>query len=447
LTRSRASTHNQTVSTPSTSRRWTPLNRLAFRFTFLFVLLYALCAGNATVWDMMPSGYRLEGWASRPYSHAAQFFAQHVLHLTGRASVLHPSGYGDRLLEWIAAGLMLLTAAVIAPLWTALDRGRTDDATLLLYLRFLLRLALAVAMFVYGAMKIFPFQVQPPSLAVLNQPVGQLSPLSLLWTTLGFNPLYERLCGSIEFLSALLLVFRRTALAGAFIAIVVLSNVCLFDFFFDVPVKLYASMLLLSALLLLVPDLRSILRFFFTRAPAAANTAWIPPTPNIRLRRTFVVLEALTLFFGCVALPLADHRKYATYAAALRNPAAITGQWHIDSALLNQHPHPYLCYDGAPMTDIFLEPNARVTGQAADHTLWGGTTYNAADHTLSLMNERHIPASFTFTQPDPNHLILTPTLATYPTLSLTRVPIAGTYSLYPLYQRGFHFANEWGYER
>ncbi len=223
-----------------------------------------------------------------------------------------------------------------------------------------------------------------------------------------------------------------------------MANVVLFDCFFDVPVKLYATMLLLMALVMLAPDLRAILRFFFAQKSAAANTPWVPITQNTPLRRTFLVLEALALFHGCVTLPLRDHIKYARYAEALRNPPPLTGQWHIDSATLNKQPMPYLCYDGQPMTDIFLEPNTRVTGRAADGTLWSGTMYEPSAHTLHLMNERHVPADFTFTQPDPTHLILTPTLPTYPTLTLTRVPIP---THYPLYERGFHFTNEWGYER
>jgi hypothetical protein len=52
--------------------------------------------------------------------------------------------------------------------------------------------------------------------------VAQVSPLrpgghavTLLWTLIGFNPIYEAVCGAIEVVAAILLFFRRTALAGA----------------------------------------------------------------------------------------------------------------------------------------------------------------------------------------------------------------------------------------
>ncbi|MES2393526.1 MAG: hypothetical protein V4555_17955, partial [Acidobacteriota bacterium] len=122
------------MSPPSTPQPWTPLTRFAFRFIFVYFMLFALCAGNATAWEALPFGFALEGLAAKPYNHLAQFTAQHLFHFTGIAAHLHPSGYGDRLLDWIAAALMLLTAALITPIWTVLDKRRTEYTTLYLYL-------------------------------------------------------------------------------------------------------------------------------------------------------------------------------------------------------------------------------------------------------------------------------------------------------------------------
>jgi hypothetical protein len=445
LTCTRTSTHNQTVSTTSTPQRWTPATRLAFRITFVYFLLYALGCGNATVWEILPGGMRLEGWAARPFEHTAQFTAQHLLHMQGVAAHLHPSGFNDRALDWIAAALMLAAALAIAPLWFAVDRRRTEYTTLWRWLRFLLRLSLAVGMFVYGVMKLYPFQIAPPSLAVLNEPLGSMSPMTLLWSALGYSPLYERLCGCIEIVAALLLLLRRSALAGTLLSIVVLANVCLFDVFFDVPVKLYAANLLLMALVVAAPDASAMMRFFWSHQPATLTSAWTPSTANIRLRRTFVVLEVLTLIYGCITLPLRDHTKFSIYANALANPSPLTGQWHIDSATLNGQPHPLFDGDGQPITDIFLEPNARVTLRAADGVLWDGTTYDAANHMLTLFSSTRQNIRYTIAQPDATHLTLTPIADTdAPGLHLTRVPLP---TQYPLYQRGFHLTNEWGFER
>ena len=51
--------------------------------------------------------------------------------------------------------------------------------------------------------------MQPPNLAVLNEPLGQASPLTLLWTLLGLLPMYKRVCGAAEVLGGVLILFRR----------------------------------------------------------------------------------------------------------------------------------------------------------------------------------------------------------------------------------------------
>ena len=76
-------------------------------------------------------------------------------------------------------------------------------------------------------MKIFPLQMSPPSLAVLNEPVGNTSPMTLLWTMIGLHPGYEMLAGWFEATAASLLIFRRTALLGALLTVVIMSNVLL----------------------------------------------------------------------------------------------------------------------------------------------------------------------------------------------------------------------------
>ena len=136
-----------------------------------------------------------------------------------------PSAGRKRTLAWRrlwrqGAGLGVTSIFVAAALagtlvWSALDRRRRQYQTLLAWLRFLLRLSIGIAMLLYGFAKLFPEQMQPPSLAVLNEPVGQISPMTLLWTMIGSSPGYEMVCGFAEVAGGLLLLYRRTALFGA----------------------------------------------------------------------------------------------------------------------------------------------------------------------------------------------------------------------------------------
>lgn len=427
--------------------RWSFVTRLAFRFAFCYFMLYALCCGNATLWWAIPLyGLRLEGRAAAPFNHAAQWFGQQLFHLHGAGAHLHASGFNDRALDWVAAGLMLIVAIVATIVWSVLDRRRTQYTTLFAWFRFTLRLALIAGMFIYGDMKIFPIQIGRPSLAVLNETIGSASPMTMLWTVLGMNPAYEVLCGVVECCAGVLLLFRRTALAGVLLSIVILSNIVLFDFFFDIPVKLYATNLLLMAVVVLAPDLRAIFGFFWSHRPSAPTSEWVPPFHNPGLRHAIVAVEVLFAVMFCAMLPFRDYQHWARETANLRHPSQLTGQWHLDAALLDGMPHPYLTGDGQPMTELFLDPTGRINMRAADDTLWTGGRTDYPDHLLQIMSPVRHSLLYEIHQPDPTHLVLVPTAqaAGYPELHLTRVPIPMHYRLF---DRGLHLVNEWGFEQ
>ena len=426
--------------------RWTPGTRLAFRFAFCYFLTYALCCGNATILEaLLPviGGYP-SGWLHWPFNRAALWLGQHLFHLTGVGAKLHGGGSGDRAVDWIALGIMFVVAVVATLIWTALDRRRKAYPTLFAWFRFIIRLTLGVSMFVYGMSKLFPLQMAPPSLAVLNEPLGNTSPMTLLWTLIGLNPGYEMVCGGAEVIAGLLILFRRTALLGALITAFVTTNIVLYNFFFDVPVKIYAAQLLLMALVVIVPDMRSLFLYFWRHEPTAPSGVWAPPAERRWFRRTIAIVEVWILVVVCVGLPIALGIGYARQLKSLKHPSPLTGQWHLDATT-----KPYLTGDGLPMTDIFLEPSGRVMVRSSDGVLWrGGVNPDEKKHTLQLFSTGHDGSPvYAITQPDPSHLILTPTgkdAKNDGVLTLTRIPLPAHY---PLLDRGFHFINEWGLER
>lgn len=400
---------------------------------FSYFVQFALGSNHKTILEKLPLlGRPLQAALNAPYLRASEWIAVHLFHLSGPAVVPHASGFGDRALDWITAGLMLAVAALGCVVWTTLAHAQSYPQ-LWLALRFLLRLTLAVAMLWYGSIKLWPVQIESPSLAVLNEPVGQMSPMTLLWTLLGSNHTYEFTCGLVETLCGLLLLWRRTALVGALLAIVIMANVVLFDLFFDVPVRLYASNLLLIAVVIAAPDLPVLFTLLFRRQSAVLRSLW---GPVVRARWGHFALMAVELMLVLVFLKgFANHAQYTREAAGERHPSPLSGQWHLDGATI---PTPA----GSPATDIFLEPNGRTTVRAADRTLHGGGTYD--DSRLTLATTLLQLAPYRITHPKPETLVLEPEHAGDPALHLTRVPLPASY---PLYQRPFTLFNEFGYER
>jgi hypothetical protein len=433
-----------------TPRRWSFATRLAFRFAFTYLMIYALGCGNATLWEVIPFhiGEHLEDWTSWPFFHGAQWLGQHLFHLTGVGAKLHATGSGDTILNWIAVGIMLAVSILATLLWTALAELRSPAHRSLAYprlffwFRLIIRLTLGVAMINYGLSKLFPLQMPPPSLAVLNEPLGNTSPMTMLWTLIGLNPVYEMICGAAEAAAGILILFRRTGLLGELLTAFLATNIVLYNFCYDVPVKLYAAHLVLMSVALIVPDIPTLFNFFFLHRPCTPIDGWVKPARRYGMRaETICVVVALLL---AVLPPVFQLQKgYAQQLASQRNPPPLTGQWHLTSAT-----KPYLTGDGLPLIDIFLEPTGRTMLRDSATVLW--RAYAKPDdkkHTFFLVTEANDPITYAMTQPDPTHLVLTPTgkdAKNDGTLTLARVPLP---SHYPLEDRGFHFVNEWGLER
>jgi hypothetical protein len=436
---------------PPTPPRWSFATRLAFRLGFCYLMIYALCCGNATLWEIIPwAGGYINYWLSWPFSHAAQWLGQHLFRLTGVGSKLHGTGSGDTILSWIAVGVMLAVAIIATLLWTAFAELRSPARHPLAYprlffwFRLTIRLTLGVAMLNYGLAKVFPLQMAPPSLAVLNEPLGNTSPMTMLWTLIGLNPVYEMICGAAECLAGILILFRRTGLLGELLTAFLATNIVLYNFCYDVPVKLYAAHLLLLSTALIIPDMPGLINFFFLHRPSRPIDGWVKPARRYGLRvETISVIVVLLL----AVLPNAFQLRngYAQQLAREKHPSPLIGQWHLIAAT-----KPYLTGDGLPMTDIFLEPSGRVMVRSTDNVLWrGGAHVDDKKHTLELFSVGHdgAPPVYAVTQPNPLQLVLTPTgkdAKNDGILTLTRVPLP---THYPLLERGFHFVNEWGLER
>ena len=438
------------MPTAPTPRRWSFGTRLAFRFSFCYLMIYALGCANATLWEVIPFhiGEHIETWLAWPFFHGAQWLGQHLFHLTGVGAKLHDTGSGDTILNWIAVGIMLAVAILATLIWTAIAELRSPARRSLAYprlffwFRLTLRITLGVAMIGYGLSKLFPLQMPPPSLAVLNEPLGNTSPMTMLWTLIGLNPVYEMICGAAELTAGILILFRRTGLLGELLTAFLATNIVLYNFCYDVPVKLYAAHLVLMSIALIVPDMPSLFNFFFLHRPCKPIDGWVKPARRYGLRvETICVVVALLLAVLPPAFQL--RQGYAQQLASQRNPPPITGQWHLTSAT-----KPYVTGDGLPTTDIFFEPTGRTMLRDSATVLW--RAYAKADdkkHTLFLATESNDPVTYAMTQPDPTHLVLKPTgdaTKTAGTLTLVRVPLP---SHYPLEDRGFHFVNEWGLER
>ena len=274
----------------TTSEPWNSGKKVLFRFLFIYLMLYVLpfpiLSGNVndyTLWWMGPVS-----WTGK-----------HVLGVDHEITVLR-NGSGDQTFHYVQAFLFFLLALTGTIVWSAVDRKRPGYEKVYFWLIIYIRYYLAFTMMGYGFIKVFKTQFPFPFLGKLVQPVGELSPMGLLWTFMGYSTAYNIFAGVGEVLGGILLFFRRTTLLGALILFAVVTNVVILNFCYDVPVKLFSIHLLFMCLFLLAPNASRVWSFLVLNKATEA-----PPLQEVftdRKKKIALVLVKVLLIASIVTM-------------------------------------------------------------------------------------------------------------------------------------------------
>ncbi len=241
---------------------WTRLQKVLFRFSFCYILLFIFLDGMlGMIFHMLPfSG----AWDSFIY-----WIGDAVLNL-GYEMPEKPNGSGDTTYNYVQLLAILFVATVATLIWGWADRERTDYEKLAAGLRLFVAVYVGLIMVMYGMAKVLKTQFPYPPDARLAQTYGESSPMGLLWTFMGYSYPYNLFTGLGEVVGGVLLMFRRTALLGALIVIGVMSNVVVLNFSYDVPVKIYSTHLLFFAAFIAAPHVSRLYTFFILNETAEA---------------------------------------------------------------------------------------------------------------------------------------------------------------------------------
>jgi hypothetical protein len=182
---------------------------------------------------------------------------------------------GDASEEYARLLIAVVVGIVGAIVWTLADRRRPRGEWVESTNRVLLRYSIALGLMSYAMAKVFPQQFPPIAVGTLDRRVGDLTPMSLLWTFMEYSRPYALFGGLMELAACVLLCFRRTATLGALVCLAVMTNVTLMNYLYSVPVKLYATMITVSAAVLVLYDARRLFNVFVfnrTAVPSSEST-------------------------------------------------------------------------------------------------------------------------------------------------------------------------------
>jgi hypothetical protein len=302
------------ILTQEYKEQWNTSSKVLFRLLFTYFVLYILLAFLSPLFE---TPYR---WIGKMV-----FGINYEYEVSG-------NGSGDHTFAYITLFVNAVSTFVIFIFWTLIDAKRKSYNKLLYWFLVFLRVVIVAAMLLYGFVKIFKLQFPSASLTHLLDPLGDLSPMGLAWTYMGFSKGFNVFVGFLEVLGGLLLIPRRTQTLGSFIVIGVMTQVAVMNFCFDIPVKLFSVHLVLMALVIFITDNRFLNVFIRNKAVEKYN--YYHPVKNTKYHKVIFWIKSIGLF---ILVSFISFNFYTTesHRGNNRKKPALYGIWEASSFIKN----------------------------------------------------------------------------------------------------------------
>lgn len=270
---------------------WTSVEKIAFRFFFIYFLIQAVPLD----WHFYRDLFTIN-WGPLYY--------RDLFNLARYAP--HFFGPDDTFVNWVIVALIALVGTVV---WTIRDQKQTEYTALHYWLRVVLRYRLAIGVIAYGFIKLFPIQAPLPSISNLNTAYGDFTAWKLFSLSLGIVPSYESFLGLIEILGGLLLLNRRTTTIGTLIIIPFLGNIFVSNLAYEGGEHIYSLLLTTFALFLFAFDAIRLFRLVSLEKPTVPNRFRLVLTEPWQRYGRLALKSAFIVF----AILLYGYKTYAAY--------------------------------------------------------------------------------------------------------------------------------------
>jgi hypothetical protein len=356
------------------------IRRLGERFALIGFALYHLPLFINNYPSLGGGGMR-EGGLAISWGHVFTppgiWVAHHVFHIAGAM----PNGYrgdnGDVAEEFGRLLIAAVIAAAGAIGWTWADRRRPGARWTSEALKLLLRFSIALGLTSYAIAKIFPVQFGTGTIDALGleQRLGEMRPMALLWSFMMYSRPYAFFGGLMELVVVVLLCFRRTATLGAVLCLAVMTNVAIMNYAYGVPVKLYSTMIVLSAAMLLLYDARRLWAVFITNdsVPRVERPAFYHRIPRWLQWTTKGALVGSVFASSIAAMkPSGEDRAKPSVSAA----GTAEGAWRVTAFEMDRRG---ATASGAPSPwlRVFVRPGMVAVRLATDSLLYCRRTPSA----------------------------------------------------------------------
>ncbi|TVR13205.1 MAG: hypothetical protein EA391_14425 [Balneolaceae bacterium] len=305
-------------------QQWSAVKKFFFRFACIYIPIYIFS-------DAFPfiAGFNQIG---QMLNSVGVWVGTEVLGIEAPINTSF-TGSGDRTIDYINLLVFNTLALFGSIVWTIADRNHSHYENAVYWICLLVRYYLFAVLFLYGIVKVIKTQFPFPELWRFLQPLGDVSPMGLAWTYIGFSTSYTFFAGVMEIIPALLLLFRKTTSLGALISVGVMTHVVVMNFSYDIPVKLFSIHIVLFSLFLLAFDARRILNVFILNKTADA-VDYKPLFVKKRLQYGVVLFKGL--FIASIIIPniLNTWGRYQQMEGRAEN-VPLYGIWKVEEFIEN----------------------------------------------------------------------------------------------------------------
>ncbi|MDQ6756823.1 MAG: hypothetical protein M3004_07800 [Bacteroidota bacterium] len=243
---------------------WSPAQKVAFRFCFLFFSMTSLTYSNIILILLNRDRDAAQSFLIKPIT----FLENNIFHI-GYKPEMGSTELVSSLFGWLLLFLIILLSIIGTLMWSVADKEKRDYHQLHFWFNKYLVYYLFIVMIGYAVSKIIPTQMPYPDIGSLLTPIGNLTKFNLTWMFIGASSGYERFTGCCELIACLLILFQRTRVLGCLVMTFVLVNVVSLNVYYNIIVKLPSIILLLTTLFLLTPYIPKLISFFYFLKPVS----------------------------------------------------------------------------------------------------------------------------------------------------------------------------------
>lgn len=367
------------------------------------------------------------------------WFGKNIMHLP-KLEKIQMTGSGDTTYDYVLLTVIFFLSALLAVAVSAMDYKRQSYRPLYLFTIVIARYYLAFSMLVYGFAKVFDGQFGPLSYYSLEQRLGEMSPMGVLWNFMETSRAYTFFGGLMEVIGGTLLLFRKTKTIGALFSMTVMINVAMMNFTYDVPVKIFSSHLVLLSFFILSFEWQKLYNFFILHKQEILDFNRF----KIKKRWMYITLRSLKVLFIGLLL-------YQFFISPLINNVEqklpLEGHYKTQLFILNNDTIPENINDTVRWNKMVIAYEGGINVVRQENTFsWYNSEVDTVKQIMTLKKNDdsvNVYASLHY-DIQKDTVRLTGKVEDSPA---TMVFIRKLRKDYPLINRGFHWINEYPYNR